>query len=151
MSELASHLRTKITGVCPAAQSYAIAQLLATRPAAVWLVLLEEMPLAAALAEDIALFHRARSGAAALEIQFFPEAQPDSRDLREAFHAAGDRLGVLSRLHSVRTVSGSQLSEGVQKGRDGAPSRPFDGQNTGQYRGRLGEPSLPSRGFLAAL
>ena len=95
-------MRTKITGVCPAAQPYALAQLLATRPAAVWLVLLEEMPLAAALAEDIALFHRARGGVRELEIQFFPETQTDNRDLREAYHAAGDRLGVLSKLRARR-------------------------------------------------
>jgi len=96
--------RTKLTGVCPAARAYALAELGHRRPAPVWLVIHEEAQQADALAEDLALFHHARNPKAALEIMLFPEAQTDNRDLREAFTAASDRLAVLSRLRAVGRV-----------------------------------------------
>ncbi|MEJ1971535.1 MAG: transcription-repair coupling factor [Lacunisphaera sp.] len=79
-----------------------------THSAPVWLVIHEEARQADALAEDIALFHAAGGGKASLEVLIFPEAQTENREMREAFHAASDRLGVLSKLRSRK--SGSQLS-----------------------------------------
>jgi transcription-repair coupling factor (superfamily II helicase) len=91
--------RTILTGICPAARPHALAELLATSPAPVWLIIHEEARDADTLAEDIALFHAARGGEpAALEIVSFPEAQTENREMREAFHAASDRLTVLSKL-----------------------------------------------------
>ncbi|MBI3885185.1 MAG: transcription-repair coupling factor [Opitutae bacterium] len=110
MPEPATNPRTKLTGVCPAAQPYALVRLLDEHPAAVWLVVLEEISHAAALADDLALFHRASGPRAALEIRIFPEAQPDRRAERAAFDAAADRLAVLSKLRGLRSVSGSGLS-----------------------------------------
>ena len=95
-------LRTKLTGVCPAARPYALAELLHRHPATVWLVVHEEAQQADALAEDLALFHHARSPMHPLEILVFPQAQTDSRDMREAFNAASDRLAVLSKLRGLR-------------------------------------------------
>ncbi|MBL9215205.1 MAG: transcription-repair coupling factor [Opitutaceae bacterium] len=89
--------RTKLTGVCPAAQPHAVAELLRREPAPLWLVVHEEAARSDALAEDIALF-RAAAGGDALELLVFPEAQTDHREMREAFNAASDRLAVLSRL-----------------------------------------------------
>jgi transcription-repair coupling factor (superfamily II helicase) len=96
--------RLKLTGVCPAAQPHALAELVRRSPAPVWLVVHEEAQRADALAEDIALFHAADGGPAALEIMLFPEAQTDNREMREAFNAASDRLAVLSRLRGLKGV-----------------------------------------------
>ncbi|MDI1249367.1 MAG: CarD family transcriptional regulator, partial [Lacunisphaera sp.] len=101
--------RLKVTGICPAAQPHALAELVRRSPAPVWLVVHEEIQQAEALAEDIALFHAAQSGPAGLEIMLFPEAQTDNREMREAFNAASDRLAVLSKLRGLRSVSGSSL------------------------------------------
>ncbi len=98
--------RTKITGVCPEAQPYALAQLIHKQPSPVWLVIIEEAKHADSLGEDIALFHAAHGGrAAALDILHFPESMAGSRDMREAFNAASDRLAVLSRLRGGRINS----------------------------------------------
>ena len=98
-----SSLRTKLTGVCPAAQAYALARLVRDHPAPVWLVVLEEARTAEALAEDLALFHAALGPSPhPLEVLPLPESQADHRDQREAFHAASDRLAVLSRLRGRR-------------------------------------------------
>ena len=66
---------TKLTGICPAAQSHALAELLGRSPAPVWLVVHEEASKSDALAEDIALFHSASGHKSRLEILTFPEAQ----------------------------------------------------------------------------
>ncbi|HVZ65318.1 MAG TPA: transcription-repair coupling factor [Lacunisphaera sp.] len=100
--ESAPPARTKITGVCPAARAFAVATLVRREAARVWLVLHEEAQQADALAEDMALFHAALGPRAPVEIVSFPEAQTDSRDLREAFTAASDRLAVLSKLRGPR-------------------------------------------------
>src|SRR5690349_7341942 len=91
-------VRTKLTGVCPAARAWVLAELLHRQPAPVWLVIHEEAQQTDTLAEDIALFSQALAPKYALEIQVFPEAQNDSRDMREAFNAASDRIAVLSQL-----------------------------------------------------
>ncbi|HVT71932.1 MAG TPA: transcription-repair coupling factor [Lacunisphaera sp.] len=96
-------VRTKLTGVCPAARAYAVATLVRGEAAPAWLVLHEEAQEADALAEDLALFQAASGPAAAVEIVSFPEAQADSRDVREAFTAASDRLAVLSKLRGPRS------------------------------------------------
>ncbi|HQY06593.1 MAG TPA: transcription-repair coupling factor, partial [Lacunisphaera sp.] len=95
--------RTKLTGICPAAQAYALAELLRLNPAPVWLLIHEESQKSAVLAEDIALFHAASPVPAKPEILTFPEAQ--TGELREAFHAASDRLAVLSKLRGLRSVA----------------------------------------------
>lgn len=102
MSEPAPASRTKITGVCPPARAYALARLVAEAAAPTWLVVVEEARGLEAFAEDLALFHHARGNPAPLEVLVFPESQADSRDLREAFNAASDRLAVLSRLRGRR-------------------------------------------------
>ncbi len=94
--------RTKLTGICPPARPYALAELLHGYPATLWLVVHEEAQQADLLAEDILLFHHARSPRHRLEVMTFPEAQTDSRDMREAFTAASDRLAVLSKLRGLR-------------------------------------------------
>ncbi|HEY0863816.1 MAG TPA: transcription-repair coupling factor [Lacunisphaera sp.] len=106
MSSVNSASRTKLTGICPAAQSHALAELLGRHPAPVWLVVHEEARQTDALAEDIALFHAANPGKSKLEILAFPEAQ--TGEMREAFNAASDRLAVLSRLRGLRPIA--QLS-----------------------------------------
>jgi len=102
--------RTKLTGICPAAQTHALAELLRLHPAPVWVVVQEEAQKSDALAEDIALFHAANAGKAKLEILPFPEAQ--TGEMREAFNAASDRLAVLSRLRGLRSVGGRVPSPG---------------------------------------
>ncbi len=114
MSETSSpHItRTRITGVCPAAQPYALARLLRQYPAPVWLVVVAEAQQIDALAEDLVLFHAADGSGPPLEILHFPESHADSRDMREAFNAASDRLAVLSKLRTLRrttTQSGTLL------------------------------------------
>ncbi|SDS66983.1 transcription-repair coupling factor [Opitutus sp. GAS368] len=103
MSSANSVPRTKLTGICPAAQTHALAELLRQHPAPVWLVIHEEAQKNDALAEDIALFHAANAGKVPLEILSFPEAQ--TGEMREAFNAASDRLAVLSRLRGLRNAS----------------------------------------------
>ena len=87
-------------------------ELMHRSPAPVWLVVHEEAQQADSLAEDLALFHAADHGKAALEIMLFPEAQTDNREMREAFNAASDRLAVLSRLRAAGSprLQGSQPS-----------------------------------------
>ena len=94
-------VRTKVTGICPAAHPHALAELIRAQPAPVWLVVHEEPQRADTLAEDIALFYSARGTGADLEVLVFPEAQTENREMREAFTAASDRLGVLSRLRAA--------------------------------------------------
>jgi len=99
VSEPVAALRTKLTGICPAAQTHALAELLGRNPSPVWLVVHEEAQKTDALAEDIALFHAAHPGKVKLEILTFPEAL--TGEMREAFNAASYRLAVLSRLRST--------------------------------------------------
>src|SRR5690242_10860461 len=103
MSDQSSAPRIKVTGICPAARPHALAELLSTSPAPVWLVIHEEAAQTDTLAEDIVLFHSARGGQP-LTIMAFPEAQTDNREMREAFTAASDRLAVLSRLRGLENV-----------------------------------------------
>ena len=110
MSEPAQRL--KLTGVCPPAQPYVLAELMHRHPAPVWLVIHEEAQHVDSLAEDVALFHQARDPRTKLEILTFPEAQTDSRDMREAFNAASDRLSALSRLRGASFVGGGASSPG---------------------------------------
>ncbi len=98
MSEAVSASRTKITGVCPPARAFALTRLAADAPAPTWLVVVEEARELDTFAEDLALFHHAAGIRAALDVLVFPESQADSRDMREAFNAASDRLAVLSKL-----------------------------------------------------
>lgn len=102
MSETATaaYGRTKLTGICPAAQPHALTELLRQHPASVWLVVHEEAQKTDALAEDIALFHSANDPKAKLDILPFPEAQ--TGEMREAFNAASDRLAVLSKLRALK-------------------------------------------------
>ena len=99
----AAHGRTKLTGICPAAQAHALAELLRLRPAPVWVVVHEEAQKTAALAEDIALFHSAGDSKVKLHILPFPEVQ--GGEMREAFTAASDRLAVLSKLRGLKEAT----------------------------------------------
>ncbi|MBI2515935.1 MAG: transcription-repair coupling factor [Opitutae bacterium] len=98
-------LRTKLTGICPAAQAYALARLTGEHAAPVWLVVLEEAAKADALGEDLALFHQSLGTKPSPVILHFPESQADNRDMREAFNAASDRLAVLSQLRGRRGLA----------------------------------------------
>jgi transcription-repair coupling factor (superfamily II helicase) len=95
--------RTKITGVCPAAQAWAIAELMRRQPPGLWLVLLEEAAQAEALLEDIAFFRQRAEADPHAEYVHFPETHADSRDMREAFQASSARLAVLSKLRGRRS------------------------------------------------
>ncbi|HEY4247539.1 MAG TPA: transcription-repair coupling factor [Lacunisphaera sp.] len=97
--------RSKITGVCPPAQAYAVAELLRRSPAAVWLVVHEDIKQTDSLTEDIALFHQAAGSKSSLEVMNFPEAQTANREMREAFNAASDRFSVLSKLSGLRRAT----------------------------------------------
>ncbi len=97
--------RSKITGVCPPAQAYAVAELLHRSPAAVWLVVHEDIKQTDSLAEDVALFHQATGAKSPLEVMNFPEAQTANREMREAFNAASDRFTVLSKLSGLRRAT----------------------------------------------
>jgi transcription-repair coupling factor (superfamily II helicase) len=97
--------RLKLTGVCPPARGCVVDELTRMRPAPVWLVLTEDLKTAEHLAEDIEFAHHAAGDARPLSTLVFPESMPDSRDMREAFAASGDRLTVLSRLRALRRVT----------------------------------------------
>ncbi|HTQ31443.1 MAG TPA: transcription-repair coupling factor [Opitutaceae bacterium] len=98
-------MRIKLTGVCPPARGAVLAGLLRAHPSPVWVLAVEELRAAEALAEDLALFHHAAGGRTEIEVVVFPEALPDSRDMREAFAASSDRLAVLSKLRARRGLS----------------------------------------------
>jgi transcription-repair coupling factor (superfamily II helicase) len=105
MSSVSTAQRIKITGVCPPAQAYAVAELLNGNPAPVWLVVHEESKQTDSLSEDIGLFHQATGSKLALNVMAFPEAQTANKEMREAFNAASDRFSVLSRLSSLRRAT----------------------------------------------
>jgi transcription-repair coupling factor (superfamily II helicase) len=102
--------RLKLTGICPVARGAVLAELVRTHVASVWLVIADELKTAEQLAEDVAFFHAAAGPATPLSVLVFPESQPDTRDMREAFAASSDRLTVLSKLRALRTPSGTQLA-----------------------------------------
>jgi transcription-repair coupling factor (superfamily II helicase) len=101
--------RHKIVGVCPAARGAVLAQLMRAEPAPAWIVVAPELRAAEQLAEDAAFFARLLGGPAP-EALVFPESIPDSRDMREAFAASGDRLTVLSRLREARAGGAAGLA-----------------------------------------
>ncbi len=96
--------RHRIVGVCPSARGAVVAQAMAEHPAPVWIVVAADLKAAEQMAEDTAFF--AASGGAPIEALVFPESMPDSRDMREAFAASGERLTVLSRLRALRSGPG---------------------------------------------
>jgi len=93
--------RHKIVGVCPAARGAVIAELMGAEPSPVWVVVAQDLKAAEQLAEDTTFFVNARGRGAGLRALVFPESIPDSRDMREAFAASGDRLTALTRLREV--------------------------------------------------
>jgi len=94
--------RHKIVGVCPAARGAVIAEAMRARPSPVWLVVAQDLKAAEQLAEDVGFFASAAGHGTAFRGLVFPESIPDSRDIREAFAASGDRLTVLSALRVAR-------------------------------------------------
>ena len=96
--------RHKIVGVCPAARGAVLAETMRAYPPGPWIVVAPDLKAAEQLAEDTAFFVRAGAASAPLETLVFPESIPDSRDMREAFAASGDRLTVLSRLRAMRAA-----------------------------------------------
>jgi transcription-repair coupling factor (superfamily II helicase) len=75
-------------------------------PAPVWVIVAPDLKAAEQLAEDTPFFIAARADGPGIEALIFPESIPDSRDMREAFAASGDRLTVLSKLREVRARRG---------------------------------------------
>lgn len=101
--------RVRLTGICLPAQGAVVAEIVRTHDAPVWLVVAGELSAADRLTEDILLFARAAGAAPeAIETALFPESMPDGRDMREAFAASSDRLNVLSRLRSLKTVRSAE-------------------------------------------
>jgi transcription-repair coupling factor (superfamily II helicase) len=94
-------VRTRLTGICPAAQPWALARLVGAHPAPVWLAVCEDHRQAEHLAEDVAFFAADDRAPVPLAVALFPESLADSRDMREAFNAASDRLAVLSKLRAL--------------------------------------------------
>jgi len=94
--------RHKIVGVCPAARGAVLAESMRARPSRTWIVVAPDLKAAEQLAEDTSFFWRSVPGDTGLETLVFPESIPDSRDMREAFAASGDRLTVLSKLREAR-------------------------------------------------
>jgi transcription-repair coupling factor (superfamily II helicase) len=90
--------RHKIVGVCASARGAVLAELIASSSAPVWVVVAADLRAAEQLAEDAAFFLKAQGTADLPAALVFPESIPDSRDMREAFAASGDRLTVLSTL-----------------------------------------------------
>ncbi|MFA5058206.1 MAG: transcription-repair coupling factor, partial [Opitutaceae bacterium] len=100
--------RCKITGVCAPARSAVLTTLFRRQPAPVWLVITEEQDAAEQLAEDLLLLYEAAGGdGLTLDVRVFPESLADSRNMREAFAASSDRLAVLSKLRTTRTLTGA--------------------------------------------
>jgi len=98
----ATALRTNITGVCPAAQAWATAELMRRHSPGLWLVLIEEAIHADTLREDIAFFHRPTKAGGHADYVLFPETHSEGRDMRGAFQASSARLAVLSKLRGRR-------------------------------------------------
>jgi transcription-repair coupling factor (superfamily II helicase) len=94
--------RHKIVGVCPAARGAVVAETMRAHPSPVWVVVAPDLKAAEQLAEDTVFFAASYGATAPVEALVFPESIPDSRDMREAFAASGDRLTVLSRLRGLR-------------------------------------------------
>ncbi len=99
--------RHKVLGVCPAARGAVLAECMRHSPSPVWVVVAADLKLAEQLAEDTAFFQKA-SGRQ-MESLVFPESLADSRDMREAFAASGDRLTVLSKLRERLSSNGPAL------------------------------------------
>ena len=91
--------RHRIVGVCAPARGAVLAQAMRSHPSPVWLVVAPDLRAAEQLSEDAGFFWRA-AGGGPLETLVFPESMADSRDMREAFAASGERLTVLSRLRA---------------------------------------------------
>jgi transcription-repair coupling factor (superfamily II helicase) len=99
-------VRNKIVGVCPAARGAVLAHLMGQHAAPVWVTVAPDLKAAEQLAEDTAFFLRAQGMGVEIETLVFPESIPDSRDMREAFAASGDRLTVLSKLRDALAPRG---------------------------------------------
>ncbi|HZZ18217.1 MAG TPA: DEAD/DEAH box helicase, partial [Opitutaceae bacterium] len=93
--------RHKIVGVSPSARGAVLSELIADKPTPVWVIVAADLRAAEQLSEDVSFFLRAQGADAPPEALVFPESIPDSRDMREAFAASGDRLTVLSRLRDI--------------------------------------------------
>jgi transcription-repair coupling factor (superfamily II helicase) len=98
--------RHKIVGVCPAARGAVIAETMRAHPSPVWLVVAQDLKAAEQLAEDVGFFARAAAEGRQLQALVYPESIPDSRDIREAFAASGDRLTVLSAMRASLAGAG---------------------------------------------
>jgi transcription-repair coupling factor (superfamily II helicase) len=94
--------RHKLVGVCPAARGAVLAEAMRAHPSPVWIVVAADLKAAEQLAEDTRYFTEAFGSSARFEALAFPESNPDSRDMREAFAASADRLTVLSKLRESR-------------------------------------------------
>jgi transcription-repair coupling factor (superfamily II helicase) len=93
--------RHKVLGVCAAARAAVLSEIMRAHPSPVWIVVSQDLKAAEQLAEDTVVFLGAGAPGPGLQSLVFPESIPDSRDMREAFAASGDRLTVLSRLREA--------------------------------------------------
>jgi transcription-repair coupling factor (superfamily II helicase) len=110
---LATHVRRiKLTGVTASARAAVIEELARTGGAPVYVVIVDELRIAEQLAEDIQFFAHASGGSFPPEVIVFPESNPDTRDLRDAFASSADRLTVLSRLRATRNVGKASAETG---------------------------------------
>ncbi|MCC6415644.1 MAG: transcription-repair coupling factor, partial [Opitutaceae bacterium] len=92
------------TGVCAAARGCVFASLLSQHDHPVWLVVAPDGGMAEHFAADLMLFNSSVERTASVEVLLFPEAMPDSRDMREAFAASAERLTALSKLRARRQI-----------------------------------------------
>jgi len=96
--------RHKVLGVCAAARAAVLSEVMRAHPSPVWIVVSQDLKAAEQLAEDAVIFLGATGPGPGIQALVFPESIPDSRDMREAFAASGDRLTVLSRLREARAA-----------------------------------------------
>jgi len=102
--------RHRFVGVCPAARAAVIAETMRVHASPVWVVVAQDLRAAEQLAEDVAFFSGAFGSDPPPEALVFPESIPDSRDMREAFAASGERLTVLARLRAARAGGAAPLA-----------------------------------------
>lgn len=105
MSLLATLRRHKLTGVCPPARGAIVDELTRTHPSPAWIVVAPDLKIAEQLVEDVGFFHKGSDDPRGMEVLLFPEAMPETREMREAFAASADRQTVLSKLKGRRSVT----------------------------------------------
>jgi len=116
-----------LSGICPPARGLALAELIAAHPdQRLWLIVAPDAKTAEHLAEDIPFFQSlnaagnqsARGQRAAQpikKVETFPEAMPDTRDMRDAFAASSQRLAVLGKLRELSSARGQHAARPIKE------------------------------------